>query len=274
MKKLLSKSYGIIILICIIESFFICLYFAIVVVDAPNYQIIRWGEKTYFSFKDRSYLNDFNWYLEKHQQENKWFYFDSLEDAYQKLRHGTFTEEEYKKIQLRTQDPYGRIELFNIDNLVEPVLPASYTCSQKVLWYDDCQYYTITGDGALSSADFYIIPKSEYRKHCKEWGNYAKYAEEHYVDSVEQIQDKNATVYYCRRKNNNLSQKFITYYIKTGDKTILVIEGYWRENDDIPESVELYGSQGGYCFHVFSYSTREPISTEWISQFGVQKWEG
>lgn len=94
-----------------------------VVIDTERYQVTRKGEKYYFTFKDPEAITKLDHY-EDGEAELYRVSFDSLEDLLSTFRTGTFSDKEcYTIFYLNWLDDANN-EIFDIENLVEPVVPS------------------------------------------------------------------------------------------------------------------------------------------------------
>lgn len=194
-------------------------------------------------------------------------YFDSLAELKSDFLQGNFTDEEMTDISMLNWNPYKglqpKILLFDVKNLAEPMLPESMTVEEI---YCSIGSYTLE---YTNESRFSIIRQAEYNNWEERMLKYTLGSTpEDYIATA----DRDAKVYKSKYSSTPIGHY---YTITTEDRTIQILEYYSATStSSVPYKIELAGTHNGYCFKATIDLLSERPSIEWLSQFGVKKFEG
>ena len=243
-----------------------------VVIDTERYQVIRNGGYHYLTFNDEGFINELKW---DEPYYRTYISFDSLEDLLSTFRNGAFSDKEYYIINYVEALDNANKEIFDIGNLVEPIVPSPLLYEfEEIQWRNERLLYIGNIDGL--GCTFYIYPADQSAEHALDVKKLPQYNSDRYNSSVEYDSESNATVYYFQAKSPPYeTYKYVSYTIHTGSKSMVVQERYeeYHDGDTVPTEVLFSWVEcGKYCYAVL-YPNERP-SVEWLSQFGIQKYEG
>ena len=168
------------------------------------------------------------------------------------------------------------VEILNPNKICELKTPNSLTCA-NVDWTSDVIYkFSIRGEEANGYVRCYDFDREQYTKKFEEYRNFPN--ENHTVTSDITVEDRNARTVYsytsaCEMKN-------ILYKITAGESDIYVREIYilryfdeeatsdtFTVSDTVPDSIEIWGSDGTHCWYGSFRDFEERPSVEWLSSF-------
>lgn len=215
--------------------------------------------------------------------------FSDLGEMKRDIEAGNFTEKELREISRAVGADRTRIQIVDTSRLYEPVLPEEL----EMVRGGDEDIYVLLGNEGYSSG-FYSEKLHASFNVCSEEAYHSAYdnawterATDTSVNSwITQDSDRNATV--LTTNDTKTLRKWVKYEISDETKNLTVIECYslsdalqyelWRVN--------ILGVQDGQCFYVTLHSRSNPEkeyqvdyeferpSIEWLSQFGLRKFEG
>ena len=223
-------------------------------------------------------------------------YFCDLEEMKKDIETGHFTDEELHHIYRRcyvfgTGDP--TVKIIDTAKLYEPLLPAEFQSKREsdecILW-EISEGYSYAFETQELNASFSIGQKELYAScYDQEW---TRYTQDTAVNvKITQEADRDATVLTVNDKK--ALRKLVKYEIEDEQKNLTVIEDY-RLSAVVGyelSRISLYGIEDGQYFYVnlepqYDLEATEPYeekkakyeferpSVEWLSQFGLRRFEG
>lgn len=201
--------------------------------------------------------------------------FESVAELQERVLFNKLSEEELCHISTYfSKSKNGKIAVLNMNSLQEPVLPQGLTIKNNVEWRG--QYIDISLDADETYSDSFY----GHYVYCTKtvYDNFRKTAldiQDHFVYSVENIEDRNAKVTVFSTGTTTL--KDVEYTIKYSDTTLNIVERYRLQttsdlecSDTIPYRVYVFGVTGEhYYYYSFNYLGIRP-SVEWLLSLGVR----
>lgn len=264
MKKLIIPL--IILLIVILAVVLLLLFYS-----AKDYLLIKKSGKYYISLDERY-----------HESVSccdiaPVIFFDSVAEMKNRILFGDFTEEELKEIgRFYMED--GLIPITDISKLYEPLYPDDFN-GYTVSWTGSNYYYTFYNTDHTRWEYLTISSSSYYPEHIEKLMDYKnQYTEflssECILEKVVSEADRNATAFYFKRPGH-IEFKVVIYQFKNRGTTFTIYEKYELDkSDSVPRFVKVYGDYQGMYFYFSMYDLEERPSVEWLSQFGIKKFEG
>ena len=194
-------------------------------------------------------------------------YFSSLEEMKSKILTGDFTKGELGVISHMNMDDEGEMELFNLDNMYEPVMPEE--TPYKVRWFG--RNYSIhfvsghfswgeDGEGCLER-----ITKEQFDRGVDNLYDFPQI----YDVRETPLQDRDGTCYEYERELFLGSVQVMIYRLTTDEKTMVVKEVYKiKDAEKELEQVRFYGEENGQYFYGRLHELKEPTD-EWLLSFGI-----
>lgn len=168
------------------------------------------------------------------------------------------------------------IEICNIDNLYECILPTDLT-TRYIEWHGKDYVYKVYGETATGW--IYCCDVDQYTAELS--SEYKEFLYNPDVTVTEQwdTEERNASVYYVTTVHGN-KLKYICYEIQEGDKRVFIQETYALELDhdltepsaDVPTMVYFWGTDNSGYFTGWLSDMSERPSLEWLSQFGLREY--
>lgn len=240
--------------------------------ETEHYYITKNNGKFYLEFKepsDKEYMNTCGYIYHIN--------FASLQELYDDFTTGNFTETELDHMRameaerehMRAQHPEidERLGVPNLNRLCEPVLPEDISWDGRVTWYGSHKYLFSISQKSQFSINFYAITKEDFEQQIAlytdiEITSYIKNV------SVEQIEDRNATVYTIERYSG-VNESYWIYDLSSGDKEMIVKESFPRTDYYTSHRlIVLINEDDCYGFIEIVCNDTRP-SVEWLSSFGL-----
>jgi len=229
-----------------------------------------------------------NWYLHVDNSSvvdrDPHVYHDILFDSVSEMRHkiltGDFTESELEIIK-SWADNKGRVPLFDLFNLYEPVYPSSFsTDNDQVYWFVN-RYGFNADDNNGTHVNMHFSNQEKHNEDIDRLLNYKDFL-------LAKLSTRKVKVNYCEDRNateyiyssgiptfEHMIDKDVIYQIENHNTTYTVKEHYdCEDSSTIPYSVTIYVPIDGQFLFINLYNFSERPSVKWLSQFGVKKFEG
>ena len=194
--------------------------------------------------------------------------FQSVSEMFYDITVGNFTEDELAALSLLTyhNGEEAGLKILDISNLYEPCLPHTYK-RYTVLWERN-RY-----DFYASGIRFELTTEGSCLRSIEELVNFEALSEKRNRVILEKTYDeaKNAEVFIYHESGRNC--KSIIYQIEKEDTKLTVEEFYAGEPFEKLQVMYIYGSYEGQFFKISGNRGKDPPSLEWISQFGLKKFE-
>lgn len=205
--------------------------------------------------------------------------FQSVAEMVYDISVGNFTEDELAALSFfsyRDGEEAG-LKAPDISNLYEPCLPSKYK-SYGINWSiysSNYSFYVLNKKQTTSLVNIIFIPEASYSFNVDELVNFESLSEERNRVILEKTYDeeRNATAFVYRRGTNTREYKDIIYQIEKEDTILTVKEYYLDESLEKIKYIKIYGSCDGQYFEIMVYGIKDPPSLEWVSQFGLKKFE-
>lgn len=179
--------------------------------------------------------------------------------------HGVFMDEEnFRSLEL-TQEQHVIVdqllyEIFFTDEQVKPIAPAG--CGQYFVDLDASEYHFVFSDtDCVSSVMFAPWSQDSYQRLRSKWENMMQH-------SIEP--DQEASIYqYTTGNGTNIT--VIVYSFQTEEYSYIVYEEYYPDtSEELPQYVDILGTNDSNYFYIFVNQPTELLTKEWISQWGIQ----
>ena len=198
-------------------------------------------------------------------------YFDSLQEMRDDFINCNFDDNELYHIQSLLNYHPGKVAIPDIYNLCQPILPDNIHWSGGASWSGSESYsFRITQD-THPRFSFTVLDKEYYEQRKEALTNYTG-SDLQEVIRVEQIADRNATVYYTKSKNGYESS-FLFYVIEVGGRAIFVEEHSNIGNDPLCNYMHIYICEKGFYGAIYLEYDEERPSVEYLSSFGLEPYE-
>lgn len=234
----------------------------------PKYQLINWFGTYYIRLEEKYNFSsrfDFGYF------RAPLVYFESISEMKHDITTGNFTEDELYEIGRVPRSNKRLVEIFDLSNIYEPIYPSSFD-SFTVAWegtYYSFQLSEMSGDKRFAAIG--LTSESYYNKQLERMLGYGDNVN-CYDTGYES--DRNASVYYF-----SSGSKHVVYQITNQDTTLTINEVYdynggydnWKL-----EFISILGYTQGQYFsaEINCRRTRNRPSVEYLSQFGIKKYEG
>lgn len=195
--------------------------------------------------------------------------FVSVGEMKECIEKGKFSKTDLLTMQYFAKNSRGEITICNLNRLFDATLPNDVPLD-GVTWYG--QTYTLgfggkyTGRIQFCSQDYYDQEVARYK-----YENNPKLE----IISKTSVEDRDATVYVCRNRSNDLYFRDIQYTYTNGDKTIFFVETYNFSElyADTPTRIYFFGYMHGQYFCGSISGFRQRPSYEWLQAFGLTPYE-
>ena len=152
-------------------------------------------------------------------------------------------------------------------NIPAPQIPSGMQLSWVVWGKSSCHFSFRSTSDLWISMDCCEQTK-EHNVHTKFDQNLKKLKE--YIYQTEQIQDRNATVYYHYDTIiENRKEKTILYDLSTEGKQLVIYERYNNVNDTVPAFTDFCGIENGVYFTGRIEDADSPLSVEFLQSIGI-----
>lgn len=197
--------------------------------------------------------------------------FDSIDEMKNDIITGNFTEQELEQLAQFDTDDTGRIRLFDLNELYAPICPFKID-SYRVTWDGNSYCFCVDDPNTELHLCHSICSKSYFDEYVNDYSNFL--TEHPAIDLVSQSTepDRNAMV-YVYGDNIELQFKFVYYPLTVDNQTLHIGEYYSLvESADIPDYVNILGTNGDVYFNIQLYHLQERPSIEWLSELGAQEY--
>ena len=202
--------------------------------------------------------------------------FESLGQMLQTIRSGKFTQAQMEKLIEFDWDEQGRVILFDLDHVLEPVCPSGYG-DMAVIWSGKSYAFLFQSPFEAKESDFFIITEESY--YIEQTEHYQNFDEFRECDRVttENRDGTEVTVFDYTYSAYNGGYAFPTpyklcTYTLTDDNTELFIVETYEPNVDLetPASVKVYGKSAYGYFHITVKGATSRPSPEWLLEFDLK----
>jgi len=205
--------------------------------------------------------------------------FQSVAEMVYDISVGNFTEDELAALSFfsyRDGEEAG-LKIPDIYNLYEPCLPSKYK-SYGINWNiysSNYSFYVLNKKQTTSLVNIDFISEARYSSNVDELVNFESLSEERNRVILEKTYDeeRNATAFVYRYGTDTREYKDIIYQIEKEDTILTVKEYYLDESLEKIKYIKIYGSCDGQYFKIMVDDIKDPPSLEWVSQFGLKKFE-
>lgn len=201
--------------------------------------------------------------------------FDSIEEMKNDIESLNFTEEELEAIETFDRDEEGRIMICDLDLLYQPVFPSDLP-EYRVEW-TGVNYAFLFGHSGDPNRVWFELTSQEYYE--REVGNLLD--EDNYAEMTSQSEeDRNATVYYYtvplydEGVHTDVERKRVIYTYDKDGNTFYVYEYYDVASNPAPKYIDVYGTVADKYVHLYVSNLTVRPSIEWLSSFGLEKFNG
>lgn len=207
--------------------------------------------------------------------------FRNTEEMLRTIRSGRFTKAQMDQLIDFDWDEQGRVILFDLDHVVEPVCPGDYE-GMSVIWTGDHYSFLLYPSSNLDDYDSFIISQEQY--HLENIEHYQKFDE--YRECEVTTKSRNGvevTIFdYSTNNSDAYGNFFITThrlctYTLTDENTELFVVEYYDPKKDLqtPEYIALFGKTeyGYFRIHVDDFTALP--SAQWLLSFDLKpyNWE-
>lgn len=205
-------------------------------------------------------------------------HFHSLSDMKNAILKGNVSDGVLEKFRTESSQR-NTVELIDLDDLYEPSLPGNVTFN-SVSWGG--RSYTLwCASDEIEEALLWPCTQKQLEER---YDLYTGFIEEETSYNTfildETIADRNARC--VRWSNAGGVYELLIYELSLENKRIVVLENHTlmdihapnSTSDGIPESICLFGYGDDICFVANLRGLTERPSVEWLSQFGLRKFEG
>lgn len=240
--------------------------------ENEHYYIIRKNGEFYLEFKepsDKDYMNMCGYIYH--------ISFASIQEMYDDFTTCNFTETELEHMRAMEAEleqkhaMYPEIEeqlgVPNLNRLCEPVLPEDVSWDGRVTWYGTHNYSFNLSQTTHFGINFYATTEENFDQQI------AMYTDIEITYpikdiSVEQVEDRNATVYYIERYTG-FNESYWIYDLSSGDKQMIVIETFPRTDYFTNHRLMVLINEGDYYGFVDIVCNDVRPSVEWLASFGL-----
>lgn len=203
--------------------------------------------------------------------------FRSIDEMLHTIRSGRFNKTQMKELVRFDRDDYGRVILFDLDHVLEPVYPDGYE-DLSVVWYGDSYSFKIRSSLASSQYDFFTISQEKY--HNENTEHYQHFDQFRECDRVftENRDGIEVTVFDYTSSNSDAygdvvskRHRLCTYTLADDNTELFIVEFYDPNVDlQVPAYIHLFGkSTYGYFQTRVDVSTTRP-TYEWLLSFDLK----
>lgn len=188
------------------------------------------------------------------------------------VKGGTLTDEQKRAIGEFAKDEQGRIEICNLDQMYDAIIPTGYKID-SISWYGVSYCYDLVV-GTEKYGFFTVVDKEEFDKRLRE-RDIRTSANPDYVTitNVEQTADGKEITFY---ETSVGKFKSVKYTLSKDGKEFTILKDYCLEyyntkygemlgfniGNDIPDSTHILGTQHGQYFSISLYSLESDTSEE------------
>lgn len=206
-------------------------------------------------------------------EESTTIKFESIQEMRDDIKHGNFTDEEFKKLTYSGMRNFGKIEIPDLDNLYLPICPDNVVFNGQIYWDNGPEYGYIVSSAETDSMHIHMgIIKSESYEEARNM--MATFEEDDRYEIILKIKelDRDGIAYTYTINGHRRMVSFST--ISTGDADLLIKEVYIDSYSKLSSYVKIYGKQGDAYFIVYMEDYTERPTVEWLSSFGLEKFNG
>jgi len=285
--------------ICIIVSIILALALLFVLLFPTickynSYRIVKKSGKFYLRFDDVYYYHELYessdplilYYLKykshniQHQTDKfpllpYTLSFSSVEEMKNDILTANFNKTQLHQLAKYVSQNYPNtklIRVFNPEQLYEPTFPSDFS-GYCVEWPSKTNSYICKISSTRSNheqATWNMISQvgcSDEVDKLLDYESCQPYPYSGGFTDIVHVSDRNATEYYL---STNL--KDVIYQFEDQGTTYTVLEKY--RGSEQPDTIILYSENPEKCFKVYIHGLVERPSIEWLSQFGIKKYEG
>ncbi|MBQ8351574.1 MAG: hypothetical protein IJY20_05980 [Clostridia bacterium] len=234
--------------------------------EFDQYRIYQSGETVYFQLSDS--IKD----TDNYDHHTLGMDFSSMQEFYEKITTGQFTDREYVRLKYNMQAVRGRFAMRDLNKLYVPVWPSGHDIVSNIGWRGNVFHFVESTEMCTIS----ILDKESYDLEMEYLFNNQEGKNN---ISVKQVRDRNATEYRRTSHGGEKTVKILIYTLQSRGKTIYVRENYIVESsysedeylisETIPSHIDIMGIDKGQYFCVDVYYPTERPSEEWLLSFGV-----
>ena len=195
-------------------------------------------------------------------------YFDNMGEMANDIKTGNFSENELEIIAGKfPKDENNRVQICNINKLMEPVMPTGAVIT-LVYWTGvdySCNFEMNNG----SKGHFLRYTYEDYCEDLEYFENFAKYSQGT-VSSQTTDEETGAVVTIMESGTGNIKLVYDT--ITVGNAEYHIAETYNPSTSEIPVLVNIMGVVDGAYFRYILPELKESPSEEWLSQFGIREY--
>ena len=197
--------------------------------------------------------------------------FDSIDEMFQDIVTGNFTEEELDNLAKFPKAEDGHIVICNPYKLYDAYTPEQ-SAMKRITWVGytyGFEFFDIFGGNCSMDCELSDEIKDSI---IADFASSAK-KPNLTVLSEEQIEDRNATVITWKDGLTEQEKKYLYYTIEEGNKEIFVWECYVHSTDTAPGAIVICGTENGVNFYVSLVGElRERPSVEFLMGFGFREY--
>ncbi len=192
--------------------------------------------------------------------------FNSLAEMKRDIKYGFFSQQELHDIGLFFEkDTQGRFPVCDINNLWQAIPPDTMKLDD-ISWSGKTYTMNFQSDDDSVSGFVYRCSQEELDEIVEEYSNYDNVSKSKVLRSEET--DRNAVVF----SHTDSSRKNIYYTIAEEGKLLHIWEEY--NASSVPTQIMIYGSDQGQCFVVSLNGLSQRPTTEWLAEWGLERYSG
>lgn len=214
--------------------------------------------------------------------------FQDLSEMKDDILTGNFNEWEMCQLARFQRDASGCIQITDLENLYEPVLPPDLACD-SITWYGITYVFQLADESGPIRSCVFVSPLYAFEEDIKRCEDAAKVTGPHGENlEVYETEDRNATVYRWESSDVKFDSsdphkwetvtwyhQAIFYTFVSGNTTYYVQEYYRPDvSETVPSRVYLYGRNNNTDFYVYFLDLTERPNVEWLSEFGLTEYKG
>lgn len=196
--------------------------------------------------------------------------FESLEEMIGDLQNGNLTVEELKEMNRMFKDEKGRVELPDLSNLYEPVLPEAfggYTVQMLGSRYH-CLYNWYAEELRC------LVKTTTIEAFEKRLSVYTDFETAPVISDFSETANEVRDQLEFAPVENPLYDTSCYYIIEAADRTIYVIESYdYNYSADTPSRVYMFYNGGTFFGYFVMYGLQERPDVEWLASFEIRDYE-